>query len=408
MDVLYKIVNFSAGSYIILEGERKSPQFFIIKEGKVNLKRDFPVQGEKPNEVLGPGDFFGVIAAMSQFPQIESAVALTQVSLIGVANGKFGELIQKNSPLAMKIIRYFSKKLRQFDEPVGASGGNRAQAGPASSAPAQGNLNILFGLSDFYFQQGQISTCIYMLQSYLKYLPDGEKAPDAKKKLEMLGAPLEAEEDHSGTIRKYTTDQMIFCENEPGNDLFIVQKGRIKISKIIQSNDVILNIMKPGDIFGEMALLDNKPRSASAIAMDDDVELLAINKQNFETMTQKQPQLMTRIITILSERIWNAYKKVANAQLPDMNARIADILMTIAERNKVKIGPRVIFDFKVTLFELLKMLGLSDRDQGSVLKFLNSNKFIKMEGEGLVCTDLALLDRLVHQHREKLKESRGL
>ncbi|MCB1140909.1 MAG: cyclic nucleotide-binding domain-containing protein [Leptospiraceae bacterium] len=401
---LYKIVNFAAGSYIILEGERKSPQFFIIKDGKVNLKRDFPVLGEKPNELLGPGDFFGVIAAMSQYPQIESAVAITPVTLIGVANYKFGELIQKNSPLAMKIIRYFSKKLRQFDEPVGTSAGKHAM----SSQPSpEANLNILFNLSEFYFMQGQISTCIYMLQSYLKYLPDGEFSEKAKSKLEMLGAPIVAEEDESGTTRHYATDQMIFCENEPGNDLYIVQKGRIKISKIIQNNDVILNIMKPGDIFGEMALLDNKPRSASAIAMDDDVELMVINKKNFEVMTKQQPQLMTRIITILSERIWNAYKKVANSQLPDLNARISDMLMTIAERGKAKIGPRATFDFKITLFELLKMLGLTDRDQAGVLKFLSINKFIKLEGENLVCSDLALLDRLVHQHREKLKESRG-
>ena len=74
---LFKIVTFTPGSYITLEGERKpSTQFFIIKEGKVNLKRTFPVANEKSSEVIGPGDFFGVISAMSQYQQIESAIAL--------------------------------------------------------------------------------------------------------------------------------------------------------------------------------------------------------------------------------------------------------------------------------------------------------------------------------------------
>jgi CRP-like cAMP-binding protein len=86
----------------------------IIKEGRINLKKDFPVAGEKASEVIGPGDFFGVISAMSQLTQIESALSLTPVVLIGVSYTKFGELIQKNSPLAMKIIRYFSKKKLYF------------------------------------------------------------------------------------------------------------------------------------------------------------------------------------------------------------------------------------------------------------------------------------------------------
>ena len=114
---LFKIVTFTPGSYITLEGERKpSTQFFIIKEGKVNLKRTFPVANEKSSEVIGPGDFFGVISAMSQYPQIESAIAMSNVTLISVGQNRFGELIQKNAALAMKIIRFFSKKLREFDQ----------------------------------------------------------------------------------------------------------------------------------------------------------------------------------------------------------------------------------------------------------------------------------------------------
>jgi CRP-like cAMP-binding protein len=398
---LYKLVNYSQGSYIILEGERKSTQFYIIKDGKVNLKKDFPVAGEKANELLGPGDFFGVIAAMSQYPQIESAVAVSNVTLIAVNHSRFGELIQKNSPLALKIIRYFSKKLRQFDEPAGKTGGGRHVIGGSDS----GNLDMLFHLADFYFNQGNIETAVYLYQSYLKYADGGEFIDKSKKQLKMLGKGFELE-PKTGSNRIYQPEEMIFCENEPGNDLFIVQRGRVRISKFIQEKDVILNIMKQGDVFGEMALLDNKPRSASASAMEE-TELIAINRQNFESMVVSQPQLMTRIIVLLSERIWNAYKKIANAQLPDVHSRIADMLMTIIERNKVKIAPRIGYTFDLGPMELLKMLGLSDREMGSLSKFMSNYKFVRIEGENLACTDLALLDRMVHQHRQNLKEAKA-
>ncbi|MCX8000050.1 MAG: cyclic nucleotide-binding domain-containing protein, partial [Leptospiraceae bacterium] len=227
MEQLYKLVNFTPGAFIILEGERKSTQFYIIKEGKVKLLRDFPVHGEPASEILGPGDFFGVIAAMSQYPQIESAVALTNVVLIAVSHTKFGELIQKNSPLALKIIRYFSKKLRQFDDSSGISGRSFT-----SGANDPSSLNMLFNLAEFYFNQGQIETAVYLYQSYLKYAESGEHVEKAKKQLKMLGRGFELEAK-TGSSRIYQTDEMIFCENEPGNDLFIVQRGRVKISKYI-------------------------------------------------------------------------------------------------------------------------------------------------------------------------------
>ena len=393
--ILYKIITYPQNSYIILEGEKKAQQFYIIKEGRVNLKKDYPVAGEKPSEIIGPGDFFGVVASMSQLPQIETAVSLTPVVLIGVSFTKFGELIQKNSPLALKIIRYFSKRLRQFD-----SRDTGIKASTSSSSPD--NLNILLNLADYYTNADQKQVAIYMLQSYLKNLPNGEMASSAKEKLSALGAS-ETMEESTGTNRIFQDGQVVFCENEPGNDLYILQRGKVRITKFIKGNDVQLNVMKPGDIFGEMALLENKPRSASATAIEE-TELLVINKQNFEIMTVKQPQLMTRIITILSERIWNAYRKILNSNLPDMNARILDMLMIILEKSKSKIGNNIGFDFNVTFPELLKQLGISDDPEKVSNKFLTMYKFIKLEDGILVCTDTSVLERQVSTLREKLKE----
>ncbi len=389
---LFKLASFSAGSYIILEGEKKaSSQFFIIKDGKVSLKKSLTFGNEIGNETLSSGDFFGVVSAMSQLPQIETAVALTNTNLISVSHNRFSELIQKNSALAMKIIRFFSKKLREFDQ-------GQARVGASNSATAHEDLGLLYSMAENYFQQGNIESAVYLYQSYLKYSPLGECATKCKEKLKMLGRPIEFEQV-SGSNRSYTLNQMIFSENEPGHDLFILQKGKVKITKIINGNDVILNIMKPGDIFGEMALLDNKPRSASAIA-NESVELMVINKSNFESMVQTQPQLMSKIVTVLSERVWNAYKKISNSMIEDMNGKIADTLLTQVEKTRTKIAPHTEFDFKLSIFDLLKMLNLTDRDTPVILKFISNNKFMRMDGENLVCVDLALLERLVHYHKE--------
>ena len=395
-NVLYKMANYPQNSYIILEGEKKSQQFYIIKEGRINLKKDFPVAGEKASEVIGPGDFFGVVSAMSQLPQIESALSLTPVVLIAVSFTKFGELIQKNSPLAMKIIRYFSKKLRQFDD---KNPGTRP-----TSISSPDNLNIIYNLAEYYINLDQKQAAIYMLQSYLKHSPEGEFVEDAKIKLNELGAKEVSSEEAKGTNRVFEKDQMVFCENEPGNDLYIVQRGKIRITKLINNTEVQLNIMKPGDIFGEMALLENKPRSASASALEE-AELLVINKQNFEIMTQKQPQLMTRIITILSERIWNAYRKILNSNLNDTNSRVLDMLMILVEKSKVKIGSGT-FDFEINFADLFKMISITEDLDKFAPKFVNTFKFIKFEDGKIMCNDLLALERHVTVIRTKLKEQK--
>lgn len=396
MSSLFNMVQFTAGSYIILEGEKKATNFYIIREGKVRLKRDRPVANEKFSESLGPGDFFGVIGAMSHYPQIESAIAITDVILISVPNNHFGDLIQKNSPIAMKIIRYFIVKLRQFGFSTKAP-----QRVLSAEAAEEEDLDKLFETGEYYFGEGHTESATYCYQSYLKYLPKGPFSSKARERLMSLDKPFELPKVDS-TNRMYNTGEILFLEGEPGHELFILQAGRVKIVRMVGGQEVLLNIMKVGDIFGEMALIDNQPRSASAIALDQ-VDVLAISKKNFESMVRTQPQLMSRIITILSERIWNAYKQLANAQISDMNDRISDMLLTLAEKNRVKIKPREVYNYNITVENFLKMLGLTFRDMPTMKKYLSMTKYVKLQGDLLVCTDLGLLEKTVLLHRDSQK-----
>ena len=117
---------------------------------------------------------------------------------------------------------------------------------------------------------------------------------------------------------------------------------------------------------------------------------------------------MTRIITILSERIWNAYRKLLNSNLPDLNSRILDMLMILLEKSKSKIGSNSGFDFNITFPELLKQIGVSEDPEKISNKFLTMYKFIKLEDGILVCTDTSVLERQVSTLRSKLKDLKAL
>ncbi|MCW7469315.1 Crp/Fnr family transcriptional regulator [Leptospira kanakyensis] len=389
----FQMVTFPANSYIIVEGKKDANNFYIIREGKVRVTRETAVVGEDPNQVLGPGDFFGVVAAMSQHPQIESATSLTNVSLISVSYDQFGTLIQKSTAVAMNIIRFFSMKLRQFDTTITRlSFRNAVEEDP----------NELFKIGEYYFQQQNTSHATFAYQSYLKHLPNGQFVPQAKLRLQTINQPFQAPPiDYNKFNRNYKDSEMIFCEHEPGKELFILQSGKVKISKIVNQNEVMLAVLQAGDIFGEMAILDNKPRSASAVAAGD-VELLAINKANFEGMVKAQPQLATRLITLLSERIWIAYKQLANLLLKDPQGRIVDTLMTLAEKNRIKVAPKQAYNFEIGTKDLLKMVGLTDpKDELIISDIMKNNKFIRMDMGKIVCSDMAELEKLVQFYHKK-------
>ena len=129
---------------------------------------------------------------------------------------------------------------------------------------------------------------------------------------------------------------MIFSECQSGQDMFIIQSGQVKITKIVDNNEVILAVLKKGDFFGEMALLEDKPRSACALAFED-CQLMVVNRKNFDQMVTSQPQLVSRLTTTLAERIWGMERQLDNASIQNPVHKMLDMLALQLEKEKIEI-----------------------------------------------------------------------
>jgi CRP/FNR family transcriptional regulator len=390
-DTQFKVENYLANTFIIVEGKKNSSNFYIILRGKVKLAKENPVAGEELYSILGPGDFFGVVSCMSAHDRIETAVALENVSLISVERERFGLLIQKNPAVAMKIIRFFSRKLRDFDQAIT----NLTFKNVVEEDPSH-----LFSIGVYYMKKKILKHAIYALQRYLQYCPDGKNRDEALQHLKTLKAPFKAAEQVNVAMnRRYLDNTMIFSEYEPGNELFIIQSGKVKITKIV-NEEVLLAVLKPGDIFGEMAILDDKPRSASAISFGE-VTVLAINKFNFESMVQAQPQLATKLIQLLSERIWTAYRQLENLIIRDPIGRIYDTLLIQIEKQKIRIEPKKAHNFEFGSKELINMVGLP-MEKGDILVVqLLEDKHFSLDQGKIICNDISELEKTVQFYRKK-------
>jgi len=362
-------LNYKKDAYVIVEGKQKADFFFIIKEGNVKIFKEAIVGGE--DDVLGPGDIFGVISTMSSHSQIESAMALTDVVLISVQKNQYVELIQRNTQVAIKIILQFSKRLRYLNETLARlTLKNTAEAGPSH----------LYNVAEYYLSQKQYNQAMHAYGKYIQHCPDGEKITFAKNKYAKLVDSIEQTEFNKNELtRTYRRNTMLFAEGEPGDELFIIQKGSIKITKIVDNKEVLLAMLKPGDILGEMALLEGKPRAASAVAFED-CDVMAVNKANFELMIENQPQLIAKITTLLADRLWLINKQLANTMISNPIGRMYDALLIQLEKNRVLLDSATPYTFAFGRAELFNMVGIPEKEGNILLAQMIEKKKIQIIG----------------------------
>jgi CRP-like cAMP-binding protein len=395
------IVNFNKDAYIIVEGKQRADNFYIVRSGKIRISKEVEVVEEEGGNILGPGDFFGVVSTMSSHSHIETAQALTDVSLISVHRDQYGLLIEKNSPVAMKIIEGFSRRMRYLDE---------ALARLTNKASRENDPNHLFEVAEYYAKQNQYNLAYYAYYHYVKLFPKGafmQKAMERMAKIQPYAKPVFLDGSDTTFTRTYPQNTMIFAESMPGKELYIIQKGSVKISKLVAGTEVLLAVLKPGDIFGEMSLIENKPRSASAIAYEDTI-LLAVNKDNFARMVTTQPQLIARLTQLLAERIWFIYKQLANTLLKDPVAKMYDALLIQLERARVPIRGGDSYTFDIGPKELINMVGLPMAEGNNALRVLLQNPRIKAVDNRIFTSDVEEIVKQASYHRkmQRIEQSR--
>jgi CRP-like cAMP-binding protein len=337
---------------------------------------------------------------MSNHSHIETAQAVTDCTLISVHRDQYGPLIEKNTPVAMKIIMSFSKRMRYLDE---------ALTRITLKSTAEADPSHLFRVAEYYAKQSQYNQAYFAYYQYLKHCPGGQYVAMAKERLGKIKPYSKAvylDGSNEEFNRHYPKDTMIMTEGMPGQELYIIQKGSVKITKIVDNSEVLLAVLKSGDIFGEMALLENKPRSANAAAFED-AFLLAVNKANFERMVSAQPQIVTRLTTLLAERIWFIYKQLANTLLSDPVGRLYDALLMQLEKNRIPMKPGASYGFDFGPKELIGMVGLPANEGALHMHKLLENSKIRMVDNKLMVMDVAEIEKQVGFYRNQQKRERA-
>jgi CRP-like cAMP-binding protein len=275
---------------------------------------------------------------------------------------------------------------------------------------SEDDVSQLFVVGEYYLRLSQYNLAFYAYSRYLKYCPQGENFNTARQRMMKIAPYVKSAPEEfppNVSTRKYAKGTMIFSEGEPGDELYIIQTGSVKIIKIADNNEVLLAVLKIGDIFGEMALLESKLRTACAVAYEDCV-LLTVSRANFARMVAAQPQIVARLTTLLSERIWFIYKQIANTLLEDPLGRVYDALLIQLEKNRVdtNIQQSHLFDFGLN--ELINMVGLSSAEGSQVIRKLMNNRNIQLVNDKICTLDVFEIAKQAQYYRniQRIEKSR--
>jgi CRP-like cAMP-binding protein len=130
--------------------------------------------------------------------------------------------------------------------------------------------------------------------------------------------------------KQYPKGSVIVFEDDPGDALFIVREGRVKVVLVSEDGrEVILGVLGVGEHFGELSLIDEQPRSAHVIAMEDST-LLVLRRDDFKRRVEQTPQLAWALLVELSRRLRRADGKIGGLVLLDVPGRIARLLLDAA------------------------------------------------------------------------------
>ena len=362
---------FPKGSYIVLEEKRIPNQFYFILKGKVSVVTESHIHNKKKVEELGPGDFFGAISAMSGNNQIETAIALTSVETIPVRCDQFSQFAGENTQMVKKMITEFSKKISHFNELF---------AGLAIKKQSKAGTNSLYKIANYYTDQKQYDNALYAYQKFLQYCPDDRNVESARQQIQKISANVKNKMQYKETGdsgRIYPKNTLFFSEGEPGKEIFFIKSGMVKIYKIVDKREILLAVMGKGDIFGEMAFLENKIHSDSACAYEES-EVMVVNSTNFETLIKNQPLLTSRLAGLFANRLWIINKKIANTQIADPIGRMIDMLYIQMEMKGGIKNDNKRFNFDFGLNDLNSMVGLSPFEANIVAKRFLKFSFIEI------------------------------
>ncbi len=179
--------------------------------------------------------------------------------------------------------------------------------------------------------------------------------------------------------RTFRAGEVIFHRDDPGQVLYVIKEGKVKICLISpDGQEISLVVFGKGECFGELALLDGLPRSADAIAMEK-VECYTLQRSDFHNAIIKTPMIAIQVLEVLSKRLRSTDQQVEDLIFLDVYGRVAKKLLELADSHGTSVDNGTRIEVRLTQQELASMVGASRESVNKVVGYFTDKKYISTD-----------------------------
>ena len=401
-----KAISYTKGSIVYFEGDTDD-RVFILQKGRVVITTTDVETKLQTTEQVKQGEFFGVKSAIGHFPREETVMTLEESTCIAMSTQEFEALFSTNKQLIMKMLKVFSNQLRQI---------HKKTESVLNKNDSVNQMSGLYSVAKAFYDDGKWQSCQDVCTTYIKLYPLAPHVSQIKEMLLKSNAYVkkgisssdeydeEVSEGRSSIKlfelpafkrfeKHYENGQVIITEFERGETFYLIQSGTVQLTKCVNESNKNLDILKPGEFFGEMAILDNSPRSATCVARGH-VECLEFNKANFEMLITGNPQLALILLKLFCKRIYDQKRRLKILVISDPQARLADVFCMFNEMNPIQSADRR-RKFSVTESDIAHWSGLPMNTVRDELKHFTMSRKVEIFDGYMVVNNISDMQRIV-------------
>lgn len=201
--------------------------------------------------------------------------------------------------------------------------------------------------------------------------------------------------------RPVRAKEVVFEQGAPGNEMFAIVQGRVKISAAsADGKEMIFAIFESGDFFGETALFDGQPRSATCTAIEDSL-LVAIQRSSFIPFLEMHPSLAIHLLSLLSQRLRGADEQLEDIAFFPLAARLARRLLNLAEEHGDVVGKKIEIAMNISQYELANMVSASRESVNKQLAQWTKSGVLSLSPHLIVIEDSPQLHQIAKMNWRK-------
>ena len=339
------------GNYLTLEDSNKElDKFYIVESGALILESREPFV-EEVEDITEPffsfrlqtrelqrGNFFGLMSPVLGFKRFESVWAVQDSKILSVSRNALIDFIQQQKEYARYILKELFERLRYYNAYISKK--REETKGPER----------VFIIGKQLYEQNRLPQALYAFETLCRLYPQSDYAKKGwdyiswlnQKVVDQFYLGFQKNEPEQFTknamdFYRYAKDQIIFCEEEIGEELYLIKQGKVAIKKYTPERDITLDILGEGEIFGEMAVLgqngntdsgnSSNRRSATAVAFEE-TTLVGISREKIDKIFEldKYYIFVDRLIKTLLKRIWHTKLVLMAKSLSDPLDKIVFVL----------------------------------------------------------------------------------